>query len=76
MQRGVLRYADFCRAVGKEGTEYVMQAVRFFGPNREFENPWEIYDADPRPEEFESDGITQRPQYLAWVRRQMSSAEV
>ena len=45
MLAGVRRYAAFCRASNRLGTEYVMQACRLFGPNREFEEAWE---APPR----------------------------
>lgn len=38
---GVHRYARHLIASGKAGTEYVMQAKRFFGPNRLFGEPWE-----------------------------------
>lgn len=38
---GVLRYGKHLAASGKVGTEYVMQAKRFFGPNRLFGEPWE-----------------------------------
>lgn len=37
---GVQRYAAWCDATGKTGLETVMQAKRFFGPGREWENPW------------------------------------
>lgn len=37
---GVIRYAKFCQSTGKANTEYVMQAVRFFGTSCEFENEW------------------------------------
>ena len=37
---GVKRYALFCIAKNQFGTEFVMQAARFFGTNREYENPW------------------------------------
>ena len=40
MAQGVIRYAAYCAAKGSTGTEFVMQAQRFFGPGREFENPW------------------------------------
>lgn len=40
MLDGTRRYADFCTATAKHGTEYVMQARRFFGPKREFGEPW------------------------------------
>lgn len=37
---GVLRYAAFIRAGGKEGTEYVQQAATFLGKNLDFTLPW------------------------------------
>lgn len=39
---GVRRYAAFCRATGKEGSEYVMQGATFFGPERPFLQPWTV----------------------------------
>jgi len=46
MRAGVDRYALFCRATDKEGTEYVMMAATFFGPARPFEQEW----SPPRPQ--------------------------
>lgn len=40
MKAGVIRYAKFARDTGKEHTEFVMQAVKFFGPDRHFAEPW------------------------------------
>jgi hypothetical protein len=37
---GVSRYAEFVRATGKEGTEYVLQAATFFGPDKRYLEPW------------------------------------
>ena len=37
---GTQRYAAWTRAEGKFGTKHVMQAQRFFGPNREFADAW------------------------------------
>ncbi|EFN4374130.1 DNA-binding protein, partial [Escherichia coli] len=39
---GVRRYARYLEATGKAGTEFVQQASTFFGPNRNFENPWSL----------------------------------
>lgn len=39
---GVTRYAEFCRATGKVRTETVMQAKRFFGPEKPFLEAWEL----------------------------------
>ncbi|WP_417315660.1 hypothetical protein [Cycloclasticus pugetii] len=44
---GVIRYAKFCASTGKANTEFVMQAVRFFGPSCEFENEWTPPDTLP-----------------------------
>lgn len=38
---GAERYAAYIRAVGKERTEYVMQASRFLGPSKPFTLPWD-----------------------------------
>lgn len=40
MIQGAIRYRAYCIAKGSIGTEYVMQAQRFFGPGLEFENEW------------------------------------
>jgi hypothetical protein len=39
---GAKRYAAFCRATGKIGTETVMQAATFLGPDKEFLNPYSL----------------------------------
>lgn len=40
MLAGVARYAAYCKAKGSVGTEYVMQAMRFFGKEQAFNNEW------------------------------------
>lgn len=40
MLEGVRRYAAFCEATEKTGTEYVKQAATFFGPALHFDEPW------------------------------------
>lgn len=42
MLAGVQRYAAHLKAAGKLGTEYVMQAVRFFGTSRQYAEPWPV----------------------------------
>jgi hypothetical protein len=37
---GTERYAAFCAATDKVGTEYVKQAATFFGPDRHYLEPW------------------------------------
>jgi uncharacterized protein YdaU (DUF1376 family) len=37
---GAQRYAAFCAATGKTGTEYVQQAATFLGPEKSFLLPW------------------------------------
>ncbi|MEQ6971128.1 hypothetical protein [Pectobacterium polaris] len=39
---GTQRYAAFCVAKGQSGTPYVMQAQRFYGASREWENSWVV----------------------------------
>jgi hypothetical protein len=40
IQAGVQRYAAWCDATDKTGTETVMQAKRLFGPGREWDDDW------------------------------------
>lgn len=40
LMAGVKRYAAFCSATRKTGTEHVMQAVRFFGPSEQWAQDW------------------------------------
>jgi len=42
MLAGVKRYAAYCAAKDATGTQWVMQAQRFFGTDREFENDWSV----------------------------------
>lgn len=42
LRAGTERYAAYCRAVGKEGTDKVMQACRFYGPGRHWEEDWTV----------------------------------
>lgn len=44
---GAKRYAAFCEATGKIGTEYVKQAASFLGPDKPFLQPWD--PPPPRP---------------------------
>jgi hypothetical protein len=37
---GAQRYAEFCRASGKVGTEFVKQACTFLGPDKHFLESW------------------------------------
>ena len=39
---GVRRYADWCDATGKAGTELVQQAATFFGPSKAWDEPWAV----------------------------------
>ena len=40
MIAGAELYAKFCEAAGKVGTEFVMQAATFLGPEKHFLEPW------------------------------------
>lgn len=42
IEAGALRYAQWCRETGKVGTEFVMQAVRFLGPEQQFLLAWDL----------------------------------
>lgn len=60
MHDGTLRYAAFCLATGKVGTEFVMQGARFYGPSQPFAEEWalpesakpKVYSGDLSPEDF------------------------
>lgn len=39
---GMRRYAAFVKATGKDGTQYVMQAATFFGPDEHYLEPWTV----------------------------------
>lgn len=45
MMAGIVRYAAYCKIKGWIGTGYVMQAVRFFGTERAFDNEWKVNGA-------------------------------
>jgi hypothetical protein len=45
MDAGVIRYAAWCERTGKVDTETVMQAARFFGPSKPYEQDF----APPKP---------------------------
>jgi hypothetical protein len=49
MIAGTERYAEFNRATGKTGTEFVMQAVRFFGKSKHYAEPWQAEAPPARP---------------------------
>lgn len=60
IKAGVMRYAAFARASGKEHTEYVMQAATFFGPDRQFLEPWNPPQEKAKPTEWwSSDSATE-----------------
>lgn len=40
LRDGTVAYRAYCDAKGDTGTEYVMQAVRFYGRNQEYLNEW------------------------------------
>ncbi|MBU9832545.1 DUF1376 domain-containing protein [Rahnella sp. FC061912-K] len=42
MLEGTRRYRLYCEMRGQAGTEYVMQAQRFYGKERAFENDWQV----------------------------------
>ncbi len=42
MLEGVKRYAGWVSAMGNSGTQFVKQAVTFFGPDRHFEESREV----------------------------------
>lgn len=51
MLSGVVRYAAYCQLKGSLNTSYVMQAVRFFGPDHNYAESWAVTapPSKPRP---------------------------
>jgi len=64
MAAGLDRYLRYCQARGSIGTEFVMQAVRFFGKSKEFENDWMITEKDhansSRPGNADTRSVTEQ----------------
>ncbi len=60
MMQGVIRYAAYCTVKGSIGTEYVMQAQRFFGKGREYENDWAASAAPASAGQSRHAGFDQR----------------
>ena len=53
MTFGVNRYAAFCQATGKIGTEFVMMASTFFGPSQHYLEDWVLPDGGmPRDNKY------------------------
>ena len=59
MLEGAKRYAAFCEATDKTGTEYVMQAATFLGPGQHFLESWETASART-PANFRNAEVAQR----------------
>lgn len=60
LKAGVIRYAAFIRATGKDGTEFIMQAATFFGPDRQFLEPWNPPQEKAKPVDWwASDAATE-----------------
>ncbi len=55
MAAGVDRYRVWCEATAKIGTETVMQAVRFFGKSRPFEQAFDLPRSGARPAPLPAD---------------------
>lgn len=49
MDAGTERYAAFARATGIEGTGYVMQGKRFYGPSEQWREAWSLPVGSPKP---------------------------
>ena len=42
LRAGVVRYFIWCEATHNIGSQFVMQAVRFFGPGEYYDEDWEV----------------------------------
>lgn len=79
MFEAVKRYASFCDATGKTGSEYVLQAASFFGPQkRGWEGNWEIPPhLRPKEQKPVDDGSQYEegsPEWIAWRRSKVRFA--
>lgn len=63
MLEGVKRYAGWVSAMGNSGTQFVKQAVTFFGPDRHFEESWEV----PAVSAARREGRTSKPVTTTWT---------
>ena len=72
MVDGAMRYAEFCEATGKIGTEYVMQAARFLGSEQHFMEPW---GKPPNRTELEQKNYQSSLDVLARIRAKEISAK-
>ncbi|HHH2003255.1 TPA: hypothetical protein ACPZF7_000932 [Yersinia enterocolitica] len=72
MLEGVRRYAEFVKATGKAGTEFIKQAKTFFGPSKHFDDEWQVSTGENHVE-FRFNQSDPRPyseQYLSWEQQQ------
>ena len=67
MLEGTARYRRYCDAQGATGTQFVMQASRFFGASRHYAESWETPNA--MPPMYEADGVTYTAAFMAWQER-------
>jgi len=57
IENGVLRYKAFMDATGKIGSEFVMMAATFFGPDEHFYEPWDLPKEKPKSEAWEQKAL-------------------
>lgn len=67
--QGTLRYAEYSRLKGNLGTEFVMQAKRFFGKNKPFLNSWKINGGPNAPRERADNSAPGRVRAANGIRR-------
>jgi hypothetical protein len=64
---GTERYRAYCDARGQTGTEFVMQASRFYGASKHYLEEWQAPNA--MPPMYEADGVTYTAAFMAWQER-------
>lgn len=50
IKAGLARYAEFCDKTAKTGSEFVMQAATFFGPDLRWQDEYELPKETQKPE--------------------------
>lgn len=66
---GARRYAAYCKAMDKVGSEFVMQAATFCGPEKSFREPWTL-----PPSKAQRQQDSNADTALAWVQGTVNAA--
>lgn len=74
MLDGTRRYRAYCDAQSQTGTQFVMQASRFYGAAKHYEEPWAA--VDEMPQMYAANGVDYSPEWMAWSARTAPNGKV